>query len=292
MHDWEGAVAAYRKHLAQNPDEWDRHFYLAQCLYCKGDLDEAIAEFRRAIDISPKTSVLYFCLGIALEDKGDLDEAITAFRKCSEIDPSFSCLYNIGSVLLRKGQLNEAIIAYRTAVGDSESREQRYAADPRWAKSHAKSSLRRGRRHDLACVEVWLGTLQGHDAAALDPVSQSSYRRQALGWLQADLTAANELLNNAPDDAPVIAKRMRHWQQNRDFSVVRDAAAFAKLPEDEQRSWQELWADVGDVLARAEMQAVSKTKLGDRQPEVEVDRFFVFPFDRSPLPHDVRLRSP
>jgi hypothetical protein len=44
---------------------------------------------------------------------------------------------------------------------------------------------------------------------------------------------------------------MKHWQQDTDFAGVRGPAALAKLPEAERQDWEELWADVADLLGRA-----------------------------------------
>jgi hypothetical protein len=38
-------------------------------------------------------------------------------------------------------------------------------------------------------------------------------------------------------------ERLGHFCQDTDFTVVRDAAALAKLPEAEQHAWRQLWDD-------------------------------------------------
>ena len=45
---------------------------------------------------------------------------------------------------------------------------------------------------------------------------------------------------------------MRHWQQDSDLAGIRDAAALAKLPADEQKVFTQLWADVAAALKEAE----------------------------------------
>ena len=44
---------------------------------------------------------------------------------------------------------------------------------------------------------------------------------------------------------------MRHWQKDTDLAGIRDAAALAKLPADEQKAFTQLWADVGALLKKA-----------------------------------------
>jgi hypothetical protein len=59
---------------------------------------------------------------------------------------------------------------------------------------------------------------------------------------------------------PAIAQRMQHWLQDTDFAGVRGAEALARLPEGERQSWQQLWADVADTLARGRGDAAPKQK--------------------------------
>ena len=42
---------------------------------------------------------------------------------------------------------------------------------------------------------------------------------------------------------------MHYWQQDADFTAVRDA--LAKLPEAERAEWHKLWQDVEALLKRA-----------------------------------------
>jgi hypothetical protein len=54
-----------------------------------------------------------------------------------------------------------------------------------------------------------------------------------------------------PADRALIAKKMRHWQQDSDLAGVRDAGALAKLPQAEQEDWRKLWADVKALRQKA-----------------------------------------
>jgi hypothetical protein len=45
---------------------------------------------------------------------------------------------------------------------------------------------------------------------------------------------------------------MRHWQQDRDLSAIRDAAALAKLPARESQEFTQLWRDVTTLLKDCE----------------------------------------
>src|SRR5262249_15868568 len=53
-----------------------------------------------------------------------------------------------------------------------------------------------------------------------------------------------------PGDRTVASSAVRAWQQNEDLAGVRDEQALAKLPADERRAWQALWAKVATLAAR------------------------------------------
>jgi hypothetical protein len=60
------------------------------------------------------------------------------------------------------------------------------------------------------------------------------------------------LEKSAGKAGPEIAQRLQHWLQDEDFASVRGDKALDKLPEDERKEWQELWADVAEMLAKAQ----------------------------------------
>ena len=45
---------------------------------------------------------------------------------------------------------------------------------------------------------------------------------------------------------------MSHWQQDTDLAGIRDAAALARLPSQEQKACTQLWADVAALLKKAQ----------------------------------------
>ena len=58
--------------------------------------------------------------------------------------------------------------------------------------------------------------------------------------------------SDKPADRTAVQQALRHWQQDADLAGIRDAAALAKLPADEQKAFSKLWADVAAVLKKAE----------------------------------------
>jgi len=45
---------------------------------------------------------------------------------------------------------------------------------------------------------------------------------------------------------------LKRWQWDRDLAGIRDKAALAKLPAEEQKAFTRLWSDVAALLKRAE----------------------------------------
>ena len=126
-----------------------------------------------------------------------------------------------------------------------------FAADPKLA-----DDLKAGHRYNAACFAALAAAGQGEDAAKLDDKERTRLRQQALDWLKADLTAWGKRLDSGPPrlDRP-SCRALSHWQKDTDLAGIRDAAALAKLPADEQKALTQLWADVAALLKKAEEQA-------------------------------------
>ncbi|MGD0390854.1 MAG: tetratricopeptide repeat protein, partial [Tepidisphaeraceae bacterium] len=69
-------------------------------------------------------------LGTALKDKGQLDEAIAAYRQAIALNPNLPDVhYNLGIALYDKGEMDDAITAYRRAL----------ALNPNFAEVHSNN---------------------------------------------------------------------------------------------------------------------------------------------------------
>jgi serine/threonine-protein kinase len=107
-------------------------------------------------------------------------------------------------------------------------------------------------RYNAACAAALAGCGRGEGAARLDDAERARLRRQALTWLRADLTAWRQLLEKEPGKARAsVLRALRNWQQLPDLAGVR-GDALAQLPEAERQTWQQLWADVEQVLRKAD----------------------------------------
>jgi hypothetical protein len=94
---------------------------------------------------------------------------------------------------------------------------------------------------------------RGEDAAKLDDKERRRLRKQALDWLRADLALyARQPATGKPADRAAVQQALRHWQADPDLAGIRDAAALARLPAEERTAFARLWADVAELLKKAE----------------------------------------
>ena len=83
---------------------------------------------RRAAAKLVSPAETHFNLGNALRNQGKLDEAIAAYRRAIGIEPDRPEAYtNLGNALKAQGKLDEAIAAYRRAIGIKPDLAQAYS---------------------------------------------------------------------------------------------------------------------------------------------------------------------
>jgi serine/threonine-protein kinase len=109
-----------------------------------------------------------------------------------------------------------------------------------------------GGRFDAACAAALAGCGQGVDANGLTEVERARWRKQAIGWLRADLAYWTTALESGkPQLRTLVQNAMQNWQSAARIACVRDADALARLPETERDAWRQLWADVVALHQRA-----------------------------------------
>jgi serine/threonine protein kinase/tetratricopeptide (TPR) repeat protein len=256
LHDqgrYAEAEAEGREALRVRPDFPEAHIAhnnLGRALDAQGKHAEAEAEYREALRLRPDYALAHNNLGANLEDhQGKHAEAEAEFRQALRLRPDYPWAHcNLGIALCRQGKPAAAARSYAEA----------FAAYPELA-----DDLRVPNRYNAACCAALAGCGQPKDAANLDDAERARLRRQALGWLRADLAAWGELLEKQPEQARGrVRQTLRQWQQDADFAGVR-GDALAQLPEPERQTWQQLWADVERTLRRVDDKGTKDTQ---RQP--------------------------
>jgi serine/threonine-protein kinase len=269
------ANAEYREAIRLKPDFALPHNTLGNALKAQGKLAEAIAEYREAIRIDPRFATAYNNLGGALRAQGNLEDGLAAFRQAGELAKPGSPESRTAPVNIRQTEQMIAVAGRLPAILNGEDRPRdaaelevfvqlckdhgRHAAaagllrDALAADPALGDDRRNSRRYNAACYAALAGCGKSKDDPPLDEPARAALRQESLGWLKAERDAwARQLEAGAPPDRAVVIKNLKHWQQDADLAGVRGDEALAKLPDDEQKAWRDLWADVDGLLEKAE----------------------------------------
>ena len=91
-------------------------------------------------------------------------------------------------------------------------------------------------RYNAACAAALAVAGLGKNEPPLDDAARAKLRRQALDWLQTELAAWAKVFESGPPQARgLVAKTLKHWQEDTDRAGVRDDQAIAGLSETEAR---------------------------------------------------------
>jgi serine/threonine protein kinase/tetratricopeptide (TPR) repeat protein len=259
---------------------------LGNALLAKGDRDGAIHSYREALRYKKDSPEALCNLGHALKAQGQFSQALKALQRGHQLGskrpgwpyPSAQWVQackrlveldaRLPDILAGKAQSADA--AERIALAEvchlkglyrQEARfyEEAFADQPNLA-----GDVNEGRGYDAACAAALAGCGQGKDADQSDYEERSQLRQQALKWLLANLALwAKQVAGNRPKDRAEAERALQHWLKDPDFTRVR-GQALARLPKAERQAWQQLWADVADLLARARAEAVPQKKPGGK----------------------------
>jgi tetratricopeptide (TPR) repeat protein len=232
------AEADFRQALRLRADYPEAHANLGWVLKEQGKHAEVEAEYREAIRLRPGDPRGHYSFGLALYGQGKHAEAEREFREAGRLRPDdFFAHHWVAITMSAQGKYAAAAHYY----------VEQSAADPKFA-----DSLEFLNRNNAAGHAALAGCGQG-DGAKLDDAQRARLRQQALDWMRTNLAGWREQLDKDPK------KYCAFWQRKKrefgrllpydpDFDGVR-GDALAKLPETEQKAWQQLWADVDQVFA-------------------------------------------
>jgi len=127
--EFEKAVRVYRELLELEPTSIEGHDRLATNLMRLASVlessspeaaalfDEAERHYREAIGLAPGLALIHSHLGSLLFRRGRLDESLAAYDEALRLDPSFAHVHvNKGVVLEFRGEREAAIESYRTTL--------------------------------------------------------------------------------------------------------------------------------------------------------------------------------
>lgn len=110
------AVATFEKALALDPTHWKTHNNMALASIDLGELALAEAHYRESLAIEPQPAI-YSDLGFVLERQGIGDEAVAMYRKALALDPGSAAAHtNLAGFLARTGDFAGAERHYRAAL--------------------------------------------------------------------------------------------------------------------------------------------------------------------------------
>jgi TolB-like protein/Flp pilus assembly protein TadD len=115
--DEEGNGAAIQRALELNPGSARAHSLYSNWLLGRGEPDRAVEEARRAVELDPLDVGTRRSLVSRLAWAGRSDETIAEADKLLELDPNQAdAFYYVGLVHQLGGDLDDALVAYRTAA--------------------------------------------------------------------------------------------------------------------------------------------------------------------------------
>jgi tetratricopeptide (TPR) repeat protein len=268
------AEGCYREAICLDPNFDQAHYNYGRLLNEQGRTAEAEASYRKAIRANPKYPEAHCNLGLLLATQGRFGEAIGFVRRGHELSagvpgwryPSAQWVKEIGEWAKVDARL-AAILKGEEPPRDAERLaalarlcqvyKKRYADACRFyaAAFAVRPALaddpRAEHRYNAACVAALAAAGQGADAAVLEDKERARLRKQALSWLRADLDVWEKLVDGGKAaDRQAAQGKMRHWQGDTDLSGVRHPWALLRLPAEERRQWQKLWADAAALRAR------------------------------------------
>jgi serine/threonine-protein kinase len=253
---WSEAEDAFRTAVKCEETSAEAHLGLGQLQLRRGEVDEAAVQLRRATELQRENAAAHSWYGEALRRQGHAAEAVEEARQAVRLAPKDAGMfYRLGDALTGGGSFEEALAAYLHGRQLNESWGEIEPLD--WTERIQAS--RRNLELDLLGADRRFRAAGAAVRAArperepLDEVERSSWRRQALLWLQADLAAWNRELDDATflERIQVRAVLLR-WKQAPTLAAVREAKDLERLPEDERAAWRALWQAVDAALRRCD----------------------------------------
>jgi tetratricopeptide (TPR) repeat protein len=268
----EEATKEYRTAIALDPKDAKVHNNLAVVLTDKGEREEAIKEYRTAIQLDPTLAQAYGALGLVLLQQGQLLEARKATQRCLQLLTSGNPQRQLAQRQLRrcesllvldqklpailKGEVQPPNVAEQFGLAilcvakNFYAGAARFYADALATEPKLTNNPAAGHRYNTANA-ARAAASQGEDAGKLDDKERARLRKQALGWLRADLDLwAKQVENGKPPVRAAARQTLQHWQKDTDLEGLRDAAALPNLPAAKRADYQKLWADAAALLKK------------------------------------------
>jgi serine/threonine-protein kinase len=272
--DVDGAIAEYHRAAALNPRYAPGFYQLGQVLSARGDLVAALAAFQKAVEVDPNYAYAHGEVGKTLLAQGRFADALAPSRRALGLLAPGDAVRGYAQHQVRecerlieldrrwpailKGQARPKDTDEQLALAELCARYKKHYARAAHFYSNAftarpalAGASHSGHRYNAACVAAMAAAGRGVDAGKLDDKERAGLRRQALGWLRADLAVWARAIKEGPPPARAgVQGTLAHWQKDRDLADVRDKAALDELAAEERAAWRKLWAEVDALRKR------------------------------------------
>ncbi len=267
------AVTEYTEALRLDPGDADAHHGLGNALGNQGKTDMAISEFREALRLKPDLGKAHFSLGVGLRQKAEFREALASLQRARQLGYKHShpesaarLLHETEGMAMLERKL-PAILSGQAKPADAaetlgfarlcydkklHTASARFWSEAFQAQPKLADDMQVQNRYNAACAAALAGCGQGKDDPPLDDTAKSRWRNQAIELLKADLAAWSKILESgAPQARQAISQTLQHWKADTDLAGIREPAALAKLPADEQTVCRNLWSQVEALVTKA-----------------------------------------
>ncbi|MBD0370066.1 MAG: carbohydrate binding domain-containing protein [Pyrinomonadaceae bacterium] len=117
-----GSLAAADEAVGLTPSDPNAHFARAIALSYEGESTEAVEEYRWAVALRPRDYFLWLALGTVLDQSEDKKGALAAYKEAVRLAPYYAQpRWQLGNLLLRAGQREEAFVELRLAASSDSS---------------------------------------------------------------------------------------------------------------------------------------------------------------------------
>jgi tetratricopeptide (TPR) repeat protein len=269
------AIAEFQAAIRIYSGDAGSYLNLGNALLLSGRLDEGIAQYRISIGLKPDQADAHKNLGIALRSRGEFTAAIAELRKSRDLARTNAPLYQEVERELKATERQAslaarlpAVLAGQTNAADAvemlgfaqlcyerklHGASARFWVEAFQAQPKLADDMQVQNRYNAACAAVLAGCGQGKDEPPLDEAARTRWRKQAIHWLSADLVFWSKQLKKGPPQVhQFAAQTFQHWKADPDLAGIREQAALAKLPSEEQKACQSLWVEVDALLRRAQ----------------------------------------
>jgi tetratricopeptide (TPR) repeat protein len=271
--NFQESAAAYRSALTLKPDNSDAWNGLGATFRAAGANADAMTAFRKAIELKPDSAPAHCNLGLCLIDQGSFKEALEALKRGHELGskqpswryPSSEWVKQAEHLIELDAKLPDVLKGDAKPASAREAVElaelchrtrrlhgtaakmfaQAFQDDPKLTEDPSLD-----RRFSAAGAAAMAAMGAGKDADQFDDKTRLAMRLQAQEWLKEDLALWRKGLDDARS-REAARRAVQRWLTAPELAGVRDKANLERLPAEERKDWQKLWAEAAEVMQAA-----------------------------------------